>query len=251
MALPALRRVLILGGTGEARQLADLLAADPGLDVTTSLAGATTGPRQPAGRVITGGLGGAAGLARLLRAERFDALIDATHPFAATVSANAAEAAAGLHLPLLVLRRPGWQPVPGDRWHRVATVQNAAALLPALGSRVLLTTGRRHLAPFTARPGVFLLVRSVEPPEPAPPANCRVLLARGPFGLDEERELLREHRIDVLVTRDSGGAATAAKLTAAREAALPVIVVRRPEPPSGVPVAADPEAAAAWLRDAN
>ena len=245
MPRAAVRRVLILGGTAEARRLADLLAADPGVDVTSSLAGATTGPRLPAGRVRIGGLGGADGLARLLRAERFDALIDATHPFAATVSDHAAQAAAGLDVPLLVLRRPGWSAGPGDRWHWAGTLQDAAALLPALGRRVLLTTGRRELEPFTGRPGLFLLIRSVEPPRPPPPAHCRVLLARGPFGLDEERELLREHRIDVLVTKDSGG--DRAKLIAAREAALPVVVVRRPPLPPGVPVAADPEAAAAWL----
>ncbi|MFH0521121.1 cobalt-precorrin-6A reductase [Streptomyces sp. M41] len=241
--------VLILGGTTEARRLAELLAADarPGLRVTNSLAGRVTAPRLPPGEVRVGGFGGAEGLAAWLREHEVDALIDATHPFARTISFNAARAAATAHVPLLALRRPGWVPVAGDDWHEADSLDAAARLLPALGRRVFLTTGRMGLAAFAGLSELWFLVRSVDPPEPPHPPRMEVLLDRGPFTLDAERELLRRHRIDVLVTKDSGGAATAPKLTAAREAGLPVLVVRRPPAPEGVPVVAGPEQAAEWL----
>jgi len=242
------RRVLILGGTTEARRLAQELCAEPSLEVTSSLAGRVAEPRLPAGRVRIGGFGGPEGLAAWLREQRVDALIDATHPFAATISRNAAQAAAGLHVPLLALRRPNWVAGPGDRWRFVGSLEEAAALLPSLGRRVFLTTGRQGLPVFAGLSGLFFLARSVDPPEPPLPAHLQVLLDRGPFTLEGERELLREHRIEVLVTKDSGGAATAAKLTAAREAGLPVVVVRRPPAPPGVPVVADVAGAVAWLR---
>jgi precorrin-6A/cobalt-precorrin-6A reductase len=243
-----MRRVLILGGTAEARALAGLLAGDPGTEVTTSLAGRTTGPLLPPGAVRTGGFGGAAGLAAHLRDARIHALVDATHPFADAMTRGAVRAAASAGVPLLLLRRPGWAEGPGDRWHWADDLRHAAALLPGLGRRVFLTTGRGGLAAFAALDGLYFLIRSVEPPRPPLPTDRRLLTARGPFTLDGERLLLREHRIDLLATKDSGGAATAPKLTAAREAGLPVVIVRRPPPPPGVPTAADPAAAAAWLR---
>jgi precorrin-6A/cobalt-precorrin-6A reductase len=241
------RHVLILGGTAEARRLAAVLAADPGVEPTSSLAGRVAAPRVPAGRVRVGGFGGAAGLAAWLREHRVDALVDATHPFADTISRSAVGAAADAGVPLLALRRPGWVAGPGDDWHAVGSLAEAAAVLPGLGSRVFLTTGRLGLSAFTGLSELFFLVRSVEPPEPPTPLRMELLLDRGPFLLDGERGLLREHRIDVLVTKDSGGDATAAKLVAAREAGLPVVVVRRPPPPPGVPVAADVATAVAWL----
>ncbi|WP_055585696.1 cobalt-precorrin-6A reductase [Peterkaempfera griseoplana] len=241
-------RVLILGGTQEARRLAAVLAGDPAVEVTVSLAGRVAQPRLPAGRLRVGGFGGAAGLADWLRAHPVDAVIDATHPFARSISVHAAEAAAALHLPLLALRRPGWAAVPGDRWHRADSLGHAAALLPALGQRVFLTIGRQEISVFAGLTGLWFLARSIEPPEPPLPPRTRVLLDRGPFTVAGERALLREHRIDVVVSKDSGGAATAAKLTAARELGLPVLLVRRPPLPAGVPVAADPAAAADWLR---
>ncbi|HEY5834894.1 cobalt-precorrin-6A reductase [Streptomyces sp.] len=243
-----MRRVLILGGTGEGRLLAELLSGDPGLEVTSSLAGRVTEPRPAAGRSRIGGFGGAAGLAGWLRRERTDAVVDATHPFAAAITRNAVAATAAAGIPLLVLRRPGWAAGPGDRWLWADSLAGAAALLPALGRRVFLTTGRGDLAAFAALEGIFFLIRSVDPPGPPLPACHRLLLARGPFTPDAECALLHEHRIDLLVTKDSGGTATSAKLTAAREAGLPVLVVRRPPPPAGVPLVADPAAAAAWLR---
>ncbi|MBM7173812.1 cobalt-precorrin-6A reductase, partial [Streptomyces sp. G44] len=199
-----------------------------------------------------GGFGGAEGMAAWLREHRVDALIDATHPFARTISFNAASAAALAHVPLLALRRPGWVAGEGDDWHPVGSLEQAARVLPALGERVFLTTGRMGLAAFAGPEpdlsALWFLVRSVDAPEPPFPARMEVLLERGPFTPDGERELLRTHRIDVVVTKDSGGAATAPKLMAAREAGIPVVVVQRPPVPEGVPVTTTPEEAATWLR---
>ncbi|MFF6813367.1 cobalt-precorrin-6A reductase [Streptomyces sp. NPDC012403] len=231
--------VLVLGGTTEARALAAELSARPGTRVTTSLAGRVTRPGAVAGELRVGGFGGAEGLADWLREQRVDAVVDATHPFAETITANAARAAAATGLPLVVLRRPGWQPGPGDHWHPVPSLAAAAGLLPRLGHRILLTTGRLGLAAFAHLTEPHFVVRSVEPPEPPMPPHTHVLLARGPFTVAGETALLREHRVDVLVTKDSGGAATAAKLTAARDLALPVVVVRRPPLPDGVTAVGD------------
>ncbi|MEF9883930.1 cobalt-precorrin-6A reductase [Streptomyces sp. P9-A4] len=238
--------ILILGGTTEARALAGLLHGG-GVRVTSSLAGRVASPRLPEGEVRIGGFGGAEGLAEWIGAHAVDAVIDATHPFAERISFNAAGAAATAHVPLLALRRPGWVPADGDRWLSVPSLSAAADALDGLGERVFLTTGRMGLAAFAALPHWFL-VRSVDAPEAPMPARAEVLLDRGPFTLDGERELLAGHRIDVLVTKDSGAAATAPKLTAAREARIPVVLVRRPPVPDGVPVVTTPEEAAAWVR---
>jgi precorrin-6A/cobalt-precorrin-6A reductase len=241
------QHVLLLGGTAEARELAADLAARPGVRVTTSLAGRVSRPGALEGDVRTGGFGGAGGLARWLREHRVDAVVDATHPFASGITANAARAAAATGIPVVMLRRPGWRPVPGDRWHSVASLPEAAGLLPELGRRVFLTTGRLGLAAFADLARIHFLVRSVEAPEPPLPADTEVLLARGPFTLDDELNLLRGHRVDVLVTKDSGGAATAPKLTAARELGLPVVVVRRPPLPEDVSAVPDVASALALL----
>jgi precorrin-6A/cobalt-precorrin-6A reductase len=243
--------VLILGGTAEARQLAALLAVEfPELRVTSSLAGRVAAPRLPPGEVRIGGFGGTDGLTRWLREHAVDALIDATHPFAGTISFHAAEAAAQAHVPLLALRRPGWVPVAGDRWHPVDSLAGAAELLPALGRRVFLTTGRTGLAAFAgaALDELWFLVRSVDAPEPPYPRRLEVLLDLGPFTVEGERGLLRRHGIDVLVTKDSGGGATAAKLVAAREAGVAVVVVQRPPAPEGVEVLEGVEEAVGWVR---
>ncbi|MFF9013362.1 cobalt-precorrin-6A reductase [Streptomyces sp. NPDC014870] len=241
--------VLILGGTSEARALAERLHGTDGgtVRVTSSLAGRVAAPRLPAGEVRIGGFGGVDGLVAWVREHHVDAVIDATHPFAETISFNAAGAAATAHVPLLALRRPGWVPEAGDDWHPVGSLAEAARALDGLGDRVFLTTGRMGLAAFADCPQWFL-VRSVDPPEPPMPARTEVLLDRGPFTLDGEREVLRSHRIDVLVTKDSGGAATAPKLRAARESGVPVVVVRRPPVPEGVETAAAVTEAAAWVR---
>ncbi|MFG2263840.1 cobalt-precorrin-6A reductase [Streptomyces sp. NPDC048720] len=231
--------VLILGGTTEARRLASDLAARPGVRVTTSLAGRVARPAPVPGEVRTGGFGGPEGLADWLRAHRVDVLVDATHPFAESITANAARAAAATGVRALVLRRPGWQPGPGDDWHPVDSLDAAAEALPGLGRRVFLSTGRLGLAAFRHLADLSFVVRSVDPPEPPLPPDTRVVLARGPFTVTDETRLLRNHAIDVLVTKDSGGDATAAKLTAARDLGLPVVVVRRPGPPAGVTVVPD------------
>ncbi|SEG98003.1 precorrin-6A/cobalt-precorrin-6A reductase [Nonomuraea solani] len=238
-----MRRVLILGGTAEARSLAQALT--PGVHVVSSLAGRVSRPRLPVGEVREGGFGGPEGLAAYLTEERIDALVDATHPFAERMTASAALASAQAAVPLLVLRRPGWQEGPGDSWRRVATLHEAAALLA--GQRVFLTTGRRSLPVFAGLPGVWLLARSVDPPEPPVPAGVHVLLDRGPYTVEGELALIREHRLDVLVTKDSGGAMTTAKLVAARELGLPVIMVNRPPLPEGVRSVDTVEAAVAWV----
>ncbi|MGP3989140.1 cobalt-precorrin-6A reductase [Streptomyces sp. 3N207] len=245
--------VLILGGTTEGRRVAELLDGATGVRVTSSLAGRVAAPRMPVGDVRIGGFGGVQGLTEWLRTHRVDVLIDATHPFAETISFHAAEAAAGAHVPLLALRRPGWVPSEGDNWHMTDSLDEAALLLPRLGRRVFLTTGRMGLAAFAGpgSDGLWFLARSVDPPEAGTPVPARMelLLDRGPFSLEGERALLRGHRIDVVVTKDSGGTATAPKLAAAREAGLPVVVVRRPPVPEGVRVVTTPAEAAEVLRE--
>jgi precorrin-6A/cobalt-precorrin-6A reductase len=239
--------ILILGGTTEARELAAVLTARPGVRVTTSLAGRVTRPGAVAGEVRIGGFGGVAGLADWMRQEHVDALVDATHPFARAISAHAAQAAAVTGVPSVVLRRPGWRPGPRDRWHPVGSLDEAAELLPSLGRRVFLTTGRMELAAFARLSELHFVIRSVELPEPPMPPHTEVLLARGPFTVADESTLLYDHCIDVLVTKDSGGTATSAKLTAARELALPVVVVRRPPLPDGVTSVPDVAGVQRWL----
>ncbi|MFB8392761.1 cobalt-precorrin-6A reductase [Streptomyces yangpuensis] len=230
----AAHHVLILGGTTEARRLAEALARESSYRVTTSLAGRVAAPVLPPGGTRIGGFGGPAGLAAWIGAHGVTRVVDATHPFAERMSFNAAEASRLSGVPLLALRRPGWQPGPGDAWTFADSLSGAANLLPGLGGRVFLTTGRMGLHTFADLDGCWFLVRSVDPPAGPVPPRLEVLLDRGPFTLDGERELLARHRIDVLVTKDSGGSATAPKLTAAREAGIPVLVVRRPPVPEGV-----------------
>ncbi len=227
-------RLLILGGTNEAAALAEAVLSRFGkqIRVTTSLAGRTKQPRAVAGELRVGGFGGADGLADYLRLSATDLVIDATHPFAARISAAAHSACAGLNVPRLVLDRPAWRPGPQDRWQEVEDAAEAARLLPALGGRVFLTVGRRDLAPFAAVTECWFLVRLIEMPEtPLPfhrPDRFETIAARGPFTIESERRLMAKHRIEVLVTKASGGEATAAKLRAARELELPVLLLRRP-----------------------
>ena len=218
------RRVLVLGGTAEARALAGRLEAR-GDHVTTSLAGRTRHPRLPAGEVRTGGFGGVPGLTTALA--DVDVLVDATHPFAATMTEHAALASSRAGVPLIVLRRPGWTEGPGDRWTRVPSLAAAASAIPR-GARVLLATGRQGVGAFVDVDAWFL-VRAIEAPEELPPRH-ELVLARGPFALTDERALLDAHAITVVVAKDSGGA-TEAKLVAARERPLPVLLVDRPPLP--------------------
>ncbi|MFF1821933.1 cobalt-precorrin-6A reductase [Kribbella sp. NPDC058245] len=236
-------KVLLLGGTGEARELAAQLVD---FEVVSSLAGRTKDLRLPAGEVRVGGFGGVAGLTEWLRDHPVDAVVDATHPFAATMTEHAVAAAAQVGVPMLVLRRPGWSESSDDNWHWVESASAAADVLPTLGSRVFLTIGRQGLEAF-ARTGLWTLARCVDPPEPLP-TWCTLLLDRGPYDVGAELELLRAHAIDVLVTKDSGGPQTEAKLTAARELRLPVALIQRPPAPAGVPVVETVPAAIGWLR---
>jgi precorrin-6A/cobalt-precorrin-6A reductase len=234
--------VLVLGGTSEARALAGELTREPGMRVISSLAGRVSNPSLPPGEVRVGGFGGAAGLAAYVRAEGVGAVIDATHPFAETISAHAADACAQAGLPLLRLARPGWTGRDGDRWHDAASLGEAAALLPKLGSRVFLTTGRQGLAAF-AELDLWFLIRCVDPPDGPLPRRSEVLLARGPYQREAERALMRDHGIDVLVTKNSGGPLTEGKLDAARDLGIPVVMVSRPEPATGESVTAVSDAA--------
>jgi len=231
------RRVLLLGGTGEAKQLAADLAGAPGVHLISSLAGRVREPRLPAGEVRIGGFGGADGLVRWLRQERIDAVVDATHPFAGVITTSAVYACAVAEVPLLVLRRPGWPAGPGDDWRWVPSLPAAAALLPGLAERVFLTTGRQGLGAFAGLDRLWFLARTLDPPVAPLPARMELLLDRGPYTVDSELALLRAHRIDTLVTKDSGGTQTAAKLTAARLCGIPVVVVARPPAPAAPTVA--------------
>jgi len=242
--------VLVLGGTAEARRLAEALVDEDAVHVVSSLAGRVRSPALPPGEVRVGGFGGPEALAAHLREHRVAAVVDATHPFAATITAHAAQAAAETGTPLVVLRRPAWTASPGDRWHRVPTLDAAATALDdrrvTRGERVLLTTGRQGLAAFAGNRQWFLL-RVVDPPEGPLPVRSRILRARGPFTLEGELWLMTTHGIDVVVTKDSGGDATSAKLAAARRLGRPVVVVDRPPLPPGVPSVADVADARRWL----
>ncbi|WP_394616996.1 cobalt-precorrin-6A reductase [Lentzea sp. JNUCC 0626] len=246
--------ILILGGTGEARDLARrLAAASPSADgsttprcrVVSSLAGRVSNPALPAGEVRVGGFGGTDGLAQWLRDNDVRAVVDATHPFARQITANAFEACRRVGVPLLVLRRPGFEPRPGWVW--VDSVAEAASALP--GERVFLTTGRQDLAEFAGCPQWFL-ARMVESPKPPLPQRIEVLLSRGPFTVDGELELMRSRAVDVLVTKDSGGPMTSAKLDAAEVLGIPVVIVRRPPLPP-VETVASVDDAVSWLGTAG
>jgi precorrin-6A/cobalt-precorrin-6A reductase len=222
--------ILILGGTGEARKLAEDLVARE-VRVVSSLAGRVARPRLPAGEVRVGGFGGPDGLAAWLRENAVRAVVDATHPFAERIGANAAKAAELTGVPLLRLARPGWRPGPGDSWHWADDLEDAAAKLPGLGERVFLTSGRQGLPAFAHLDDLWFLIRCVDPPGPPLPRHHELILARGPYEVAAERALLE--RVDVLVTKDSGGTRTSAKLTAARALGKPVLLVRRPPRPAG------------------
>jgi len=233
------RRVLILGGTGEARALAGLLAKEKGLRAVTSLAGRTAAPELPPGEWRSGGFGGAEGLATYLEREAIGLVADVTHPFAAAISRNAAEACRRTGTAYIRLERPAWRPERGDRWQEVENIARAATALP-ISARAFLTIGRRDIAAFFARTDTNILARMIEPPDNPLPSHVEILLARPPFSLEGELALLKERGITVLVCKNSGGDATKAKLAAARKLKLPVIMVERPEKPAA-PFAATPE----------
>lgn len=247
-----MKRVLILGGTQEGYALAERLADVAGLEIISSLAGRTQSPRRPKGQMRSGGFGGADGLARYLRDEKIAHLINATHPFADQISANAVAAAAAAQVPLLRLLRPGWQAQAEDRWIMAQDIAEAAGLCRREGGRIFLTTGSNDLNAFAGIHNAHFVVRVVDAPETMPLHDYVTIAARGPFSLADELALMAEHHINLLVTKNSGGDATSAKLEAARKLRLPVIMVERPpialEP--GSPVADSVDAAIAHLRAA-
>lgn len=238
-------KVLILGGTEEARRLAE--AAALRFEVVVSLAGRTRAPQASPGRVRIGGFGGARGLAQFLADERIEAVVDATHPFAARISAHAYDACLNLSLPRLQLMRPPWRPHAGDAWLSVGDAAAAAAVLPRIGRTAFLTVGRQELAAFAEVSGVRFVVRLIEPPpEPLPLPEAEVVIGRPPFTQEAERALIAAHGIDVLVSKNSGGTATIAKLQAARAAKIKMVMIDRPPPEPG-PQVETVEQALAWL----
>jgi precorrin-6A/cobalt-precorrin-6A reductase len=245
-----MRRILILGGTAEARQLGERLAALTDFAVTMSLAGRTASPLAQSVPVRVGGFGGAEGLAEYLAAERIDVLVDATHPYAAKIAASAVRAAALTRTALVALRRPPWIAGAGDRWIEVADIHQAVRALGAAPRGVFLAMGRKEIAPFTQAPQHRYLVRSVDPVDPPLSVpHASYVTARGPFREEDDRRLLQAHGIDVVVAKNSGGNASYSKIAAARMLGLEVIMLKRPDLPP-VPSVATVDAAIAWLAHA-
>lgn len=236
-------RVLVLGGTAEGRALAKCL--HPQVDVISSLAGRVPDPALPVGPVRIGGFGGVDGLRQWLHDERIDAVVDATHPFAATMTAHAAQACRELQLPHLVLARPAWDP--GAAMVVASDTEAAKAVDQQRFSRVFLTTGRSGTTAFVHSDAWFLIRAVTEPDVASLPSNHQLLLSRGPYRYDDELALLREHRIEVLVTKNSGGDMTRAKLDAAATLDIPVIMVARPRLPANVTAVGSVDEAAAWV----
>ena len=241
-------RLLILGGTAEANALVRRIAGCPHFDPILSLAGRTRHPAPPPIPFRIGGFGGIAGLKTYLIDGKIDAVIDATHPFAAQMSAHAAAACCDLAIPLAVLTRPAWGPEEGDRWIAAADIPAAARALGERPRRVFLTVGGSQLAAFAAAPQHHYIVRAIERPNAIAGLPChRLVLARGPFSVEDETALMQAERVEMLVTKNSGGAVVAAKLAAARALCIPVVMVERPAAAGDVPTVDTAEAALAWI----
>lgn len=242
-----MRHILILGGTAEARQLAGWLSHRRDLAITLSLAGRTAAPAEQPVPVRIGGFGGPDGLAAYLAAQRIDAMIDATHPYAAIMSAHVAQAAARSDLPLLALRRRPWTAVAGDRWEEVDTIDGAVCALGPAPRRAFLTVGRRDIDAFAAAPHHRYLIRSVDPIDPPLKVpHATYVTARGPFSEADDRDLMTKHQTDVVVARNSGGDATYGKIAAARSLGIGVVMLRRPALPA-VAAVETVQDAVAWL----
>jgi precorrin-6A/cobalt-precorrin-6A reductase len=244
-----MKRLLILGGTGDAVKFASLANALPRLSTVTSLAGRTKVPKSLVGEVRIGGFGGEAGLVEYLQTAKIDLIVDATHPFAAQISRNAAGAATTVGIPRLMLIRPEWVRLPADDWIEVETIEMAVLAIPATAERIFLTIGRQQLDLFASLTDRWCLMRSIDPPDRSillPPGE--LLLDRGPFSLEQELQLLRDYQIEAIVSKNSGGAATYAKIIAAHELGVPVVMVQRPIVPSG-DIVSSVAGAIEWLFD--
>jgi precorrin-6A/cobalt-precorrin-6A reductase len=241
-----MKRILILGGTGEAVQLAAKASMD-GVEIITSLAGRTRNPINPVGEFRIGGFGGQTGLVNYLQNFHIDVLIDATHPFAAQITLNAAAAAKECNIPHLMLIRPVWEKLPNDLWLEVDSIEDTATALQNQAKRVFLTIGRQELTAFAHLREVWFLMRMIDPPlADAVVPQGMFLYNRGPFTLEQERDLLLHYNIDTLVSKNSGGMATYAKIAAARQLGIKVVMVKRPPIPLGEQVS-DVDSAIAWL----
>ncbi|MFZ3349448.1 MAG: cobalt-precorrin-6A reductase [Xanthobacteraceae bacterium] len=241
-------RILILGGTTEARMLGERLARRGGLDVTLSLAGRTASPVPHAVAMRIGGFGGAEGLAMHLTAQRIDALIDATHPYATMISANAAKAARSTGVPFLVLHRPPWNTVAGDRWTEVDDTTAAVRAIGQQSCNVFVALGRNELAPFIGAPQHIYLIRSVDPIDPPLPLpHVTYITARGPFREADDHALMTARRIGVVISKNSGGSAAYGKIAAARAQGIEVIIVRRPTQPDTATTVSTIDDAIVWL----
>jgi precorrin-6A/cobalt-precorrin-6A reductase len=237
-------RVLLLGGTSEGRALAACL--HPEVDVISSLAGRVPDPALPVGEVRIGGFGGVEGMRRWLVDSKVDAVIDATHPYAATITAHAAAVCDEMGLPYLVLARPAWPP--GDAIVVGSDAEAAKTVAAERYSRVFLTTGRSGTAAFVDVASWFLIRAVTAPDVDTLPRRHRLVLSRGPYLYDDELALLRDHRIDALVTKNSGGQMTRPKLDAAAALGVAVVMVDRPPLPGGVTTVSTVDDAAAWVR---
>jgi precorrin-6A/cobalt-precorrin-6A reductase len=240
-------RVLILGGTGDAAELAAKVANISGVQAIASLAGRTREPSTPVGNFRVGGFGGVTGLVEYLQHQKIDVLIDATHPFANHISWNAAAAATEVGIPRLLVNRPPWDKIAGDIWVEVENIQEAAAALENQAKRVFLTIGRQEITAFAYLQEILFLMRMIDPPNPdtvIPPGI--ILYDKGPFTLADEKEILIHHQIDTIVSKNSGGNATYPKIVAARELGIKVVMVNRPPVPPGEQVT-DVESALMWL----
>lgn len=238
-------RILLLGGTSDATALATHLSA-AGLDAVFSYAGRVSTPTPQPLPTRIGGFGGVGGMVDYLERECISHVIDATHAFAANMSRNAVEACARTAVKLVALERAPWVPHTGDDWHSVPDVAGAIAALPERGARIFLATGRQSVADFAAKPGNFYLLRYIEPPKVIPLPDYIGLAGRGPFTVDGDTALMREHHVTHLVAKNAGGDAARAKLEAARALGIPVIMIERPPVPDRLRLET-PEAVMRWL----